>query len=366
MDFFRNKVYQLTMLSTTLIVVGIFVYFARIPDYKIFPNKHEFRIDFYTDSANGGHSQITFGEVSDSLIDVGFNLKEGFLSPYIGLLIAPNKAKIHNLSQYNQLSIEVEGYQTNSIGISVFTQNVSSPINDAGKNDMCFQTNLDIASQRQRYNIDIDKFKVPDWWSEVNHISRDEKLQPHLLQFLHLNIGNVYTSNLGPDRSLKIYSITFTRDNRYLATVLCLVELMVAGLLLAVHFLKRILNRKAAPVTIAYKPVDLDTPKPRKHDFLDYINNNFHNTELTLDLIADDTGVNQRKIAATIQETFGCNVKTYINQIRINESKRLLKETDLSIGEIAFKVGFNNQTHFNRVFKSMVDMSPSEFKDHTA
>jgi AraC-like DNA-binding protein len=33
------------------------------------------------------------------------------------------------------------------------------------------------------------------------------------------------------------------------------------------------------------------------------------------------------------------------------------------MGEIAFKVGFNNQSHFNRVFKSMVGINPSEFRE---
>jgi AraC-like DNA-binding protein len=40
-----------------------------------------------------------------------------------------------------------------------------------------------------------------------------------------------------------------------------------------------------------------------------------------------------------------------------------LKETSLSISEIAYLVGYNNVTHFNRVFKEKIGISPSEFKE---
>jgi AraC-like DNA-binding protein/quercetin dioxygenase-like cupin family protein len=58
--------------------------------------------------------------------------------------------------------------------------------------------------------------------------------------------------------------------------------------------------------------------------------------------------------------------KTYINfllDIRIgNACKLLTKKTDLSIAEIAYKSGFNNLTNFNRKFKSIKGLTPSEFR----
>jgi AraC-like DNA-binding protein len=58
--------------------------------------------------------------------------------------------------------------------------------------------------------------------------------------------------------------------------------------------------------------------------------------------------------------------KTYMNfllDIRIgNACKLLTKKTDLSIAEIAYKSGFNNLTNFNRKFKSIKGLTPSEFR----
>jgi AraC-like DNA-binding protein len=116
-------------------------------------------------------------------------------------------------------------------------------------------------------------------------------------------------------------------------------------------------------ITIAYKPVESSAIENSKSDFIGFINHNFQNSELTLDFVSGETGVSQRKITSEIQNRFGCNFKTYINRLRLNESKRLLLNKELNIGEIAFKVGFNNQSHFNRVFKAEFQISPTEFRE---
>jgi AraC-like DNA-binding protein len=52
----------------------------------------------------------------------------------------------------------------------------------------------------------------------------------------------------------------------------------------------------------------------------------------------------------------------YLLQLRINEAQKLLQETDLGISEIAFRVGFENLSYFNRSFKSISGKSPREFR----
>ncbi len=52
----------------------------------------------------------------------------------------------------------------------------------------------------------------------------------------------------------------------------------------------------------------------------------------------------------------------YLQHLRINEAQKLLQETDLGISEIAFKVGFENLSYFNRTFKSITGQTPREFR----
>lgn len=52
----------------------------------------------------------------------------------------------------------------------------------------------------------------------------------------------------------------------------------------------------------------------------------------------------------------------YVQQLRITEAKKLLLETDMSISQISFQVGFQTLSHFNKTFKSLTDITPKEWR----
>jgi AraC-like DNA-binding protein len=52
-----------------------------------------------------------------------------------------------------------------------------------------------------------------------------------------------------------------------------------------------------------------------------------------------------------------------VASLRIAEAKRLLRSTDLGIGQIARRTGFKDQSYFTKVFKSRLGLTPTEFKN---
>ena len=54
----------------------------------------------------------------------------------------------------------------------------------------------------------------------------------------------------------------------------------------------------------------------------------------------------------------------YLNKIRIEQSKLLLKNTDSSIVEIALEVGFEDQSYFSKVFKNLTKMTPKQYRQN--
>jgi AraC-like DNA-binding protein len=62
----------------------------------------------------------------------------------------------------------------------------------------------------------------------------------------------------------------------------------------------------------------------------------------------------------------GLTVTDYLNDIRIGNACELLIETDLQIKEIAYQVGFQSLTYFNRVFLKKKKMTPREFRESIA
>ena len=354
---FNNKYNRFIVVSSIVICTVIYIYFLLYQDKKVFPDLNEFSFKTYNDSADGGKSEVTSLLITDSVIIFDFTLKKGFFTPYVGMNLFPKKDSVINLSSYNQCCIDIKGMGIKNIGIYFFTRN---KYNTKSK-EICFYENIEITSNRNQYTIDLSRLKVPDWWLLVNNFSPNEIIKPDLKHITSINIGNAYTPILNVKSSLKIYSISFERNNVKLVLFLISFEIMLLILLIIIQYAKS--KKKGVSITIAYKPVDTENESNQLNSFLEYINNNFNDLELTLEKVSNQTGIYDRRIANYIQDNFGCNFKTYINQLRINESKRLLKETELNMGEIAFKVGFSNQSHFNRVFKNIVLKSPSEFRE---
>jgi len=62
----------------------------------------------------------------------------------------------------------------------------------------------------------------------------------------------------------------------------------------------------------------------------------------------------------------GLNFTDYVSRTRIEKAKNLLLNPNLRVSEIAFEVGFQSLTHFNRVFKKIVGESPTEYRGEVA
>jgi AraC-like DNA-binding protein len=58
----------------------------------------------------------------------------------------------------------------------------------------------------------------------------------------------------------------------------------------------------------------------------------------------------------------GLNFTDYVSRVRIEKAKNLLLNPNLRISEIAFEVGFQSLTHFNRVFKKIIGQSPTQYR----
>jgi AraC-like DNA-binding protein len=58
----------------------------------------------------------------------------------------------------------------------------------------------------------------------------------------------------------------------------------------------------------------------------------------------------------------GINFTDYLSRVRIEKSKNLLLNPNLRVSEIAYEVGFQSLTHFNRVFKKILGQAPTEYR----
>lgn len=347
-----------------ILVLGIVIltYFVSIKDFPVFPNSQNFEYKFYSDNSADNNTKIIKQLVTDSIIQLDYQISNKTKNPYAGVNVGPKGSKSINLGRYNQMTIKLKGDELNGIGIALVTQNFLKENKDKSL-EILFYHIFKISPGVNTYRINTNKFQIPDWWGENNRIEDASAIEPNLKNLEAINVSGAFTSNNGKMQSIEIYSMAFSRNNKPLISMIVAFELLYVLFAFFAFYLTEKIREKKQMITISYKAVENKNVETSKSGFIDFINTNFQNSQLTLDIVCNETGVSQRRITNEIQNQFGCNFKTYINRLRINESKRLLGKKELNIGEIAFRVGFNNQSHFNRVFKTEMQISPSEYRD---
>ena len=92
-----------------------------------------------------------------------------------------------------------------------------------------------------------------------------------------------------------------------------------------------------------------------------FISENFEQ-DITVSMVANEVGINSAYLQTLFKKHYGCGIMTYTNKLRFDKSEFLLKNTKMSITDIAFKVGFNNRQNFGLAFTKAYSMSPNQFR----
>ncbi|MDQ0059046.1 helix-turn-helix domain-containing protein [Paenibacillus harenae] len=122
-------------------------------------------------------------------------------------------------------------------------------------------------------------------------------------------------------------------------------------LFIARHFLKR----KAMP------DIEL-TPVQRKvTDITRHINLHFREP-LQLDDLAKQFFISKGHLCRVFKEVTGFGFTQYINVTRVKEAEYLLRETDWSVTQVSEQCGFENFSHFGKVFKKLSGLSPRAYR----
>jgi YesN/AraC family two-component response regulator len=94
---------------------------------------------------------------------------------------------------------------------------------------------------------------------------------------------------------------------------------------------------------------------------IDYMNQNI-DKPLTLESVASSIHVSRNYLSSIFIKHTGYKFNEYINKIRINKAKELMKATEHNLLEIAYMCGFKNQNYFSTMFKKFEGVTPIGFK----
>ena len=86
--------------------------------------------------------------------------------------------------------------------------------------------------------------------------------------------------------------------------------------------------------------------------------------DISLDQVAEEVNASTFYLCRKFKKSTGLNYTQYLSRLRIENAKSLLADPNLRISEIAYDVGFQSHTHFNRIFKKLIGLSPREYRSH--
>ena len=116
--------------------------------------------------------------------------------------------------------------------------------------------------------------------------------------------------------------------------------------------------------SLVHTVVETESSFPRYlEEILEYIHQNVHE-KIQLKEVAEHIGITEGYCSKYIKKITGMSFVEYVNTIRINDSQRLLSNTNLGITEILEIAGFSSVATFNRVFKKATGKSPKEYRKY--
>jgi len=97
-----------------------------------------------------------------------------------------------------------------------------------------------------------------------------------------------------------------------------------------------------------------------------YIKENYSKKDLSIGDVAEHVWISEGRLSVLFKQETGKTMKEYITELRLEHAKKLLRQGQLRIYEIADKVGFASAEYFTRVFTRTVGVAPQNYrKDET-
>ena len=94
-----------------------------------------------------------------------------------------------------------------------------------------------------------------------------------------------------------------------------------------------------------------------------FMRDNFQNPSLGVADISAHVGISAAYFSSLFNELSQESVTSYLNRLRVEQAKIMLRTTHIPVKEVGFRCGFNSANVFGRVFKKYTGQSPKQYRD---
>ena len=85
-------------------------------------------------------------------------------------------------------------------------------------------------------------------------------------------------------------------------------------------------------------------------------------TDLDLSTLAVESGYSRSHFLRTFRAAMGCSPHQCLTRLRVEQAQTMLRETSISLIDIALDCGFSSHAHFSNTFRQLVGVTPSEYR----
>ncbi len=311
-------------------------------------------------------TEVNHFDLGNDYAEVTFTLGEKNLYPYAGVLINTytdtTDTAMLDLSNMDilEMDLKIEGGKGDvNVYFSEFIEGYTSLDKNMSWKTYEFQVPAD--EKMSHYKINLNEFNTDSWWYEQQAVPQKDIPNSDLSNIINLVIENGNYEEKGIPLTIRISNVYFTKNMKPTN-----IGFIIGTLLYYLAYfliMKFGLSRVMGPVVIPYKQLEVTSYLDDETQKIEeYVAHNYHNPELTVKVLCADTGITHTKVQTILKKQFQLTFRQYLNKIKVHEAKRLLLETDRQVTDIAYRVGYKNVTHFNRIFKEMIGLSPNQFR----
>lgn len=378
LSFYRRAaaLFFVALASTiVLVVMGLMLSSTESP---LLPNKQS-DIYWHPGIEPKAPNEATYVSVlrEDELIDYNFYLSSAQPYPYTSYIFnftdAYRDDELIDLRHFDYITFEARCDPRNIMLFVLFTFDEKST--DL-KNSGTYRVNSTFFSCDNEWRdvkISLHTLDTPDWWLQQAGLELVDR-QYLLDKVISFAFVNSRQSPRDTDSNIKVKNIVLKGEERsYLYT--CLVLALLVWIAYALWFARRYLKELVDQVKdkmkqdqpfIAYKKLSIEPQRDKeKTALLKHLASEYANPDISLESTVSSLGINRNKINEILKDELGLTFSAYLNKLRLTEAARLLSEQiDMNIAQIAYAVGFNNVTYFNKLFKNEYGCTPKMFKNN--
>ena len=343
--------------------VFYFVLFQQKKDCFVSLNSKDF-IKKFTDEKFEGESQVLTLEIKSSEVDFSYKVGNKPIS-YAGFDIFIQDSIKQIIPLYNTLNLEFR--TTNIVSFNLSARTFEKGITRLDNLDSYRYNSVSISGSKslKKESVNFADFTTKDWWIKDWVIKKDSLGNPYWSQLRWLSITHEIVKNRNEPASVQLKGLVFTKNNSSFWIFVCFINIGYFICLLLFRWRKFKISKKKQ-VIISYKRVEESSRQLKddwKENIIAFISEQYINSELSLLNVANEVGKHEKTVSKFFQDEFNTSFKKYLNLLRLEEAKKLLNDSSLTIKEIAYIVGYSSTNNFTRVFKKYQGYTPSEFRN---